>query len=506
MLRRWKQWSADHKGEKGSVIVESCIVFPVMFIVLAFIIFFGNVYYQMAQVDDCVQRAAIKGAQCIINPQQYDTVEKGMIPLSINDVAPYRYIFGEIPGASIDEIERKIGQDLQNEIEQKTSTYFIDMNPTLFGNNKKIAEFNNYVFYSDFRTQVEYEVRIPVSFSFMETPNLFRMKSRAVVPVNDTPEFIRNVDLVVDVFWNLKENKAIKSITDQFTKVKNFIDTFAGNNGSGDGSGGGTSSGGSGPQSGESGSGGGTPIPDSSAKPEKTAIPTLTPAPTPTLSPTPVPTPVPEDLESKLSNAGISSQEDISRANRLKAAGVSDEDIIDIIKNNKQVPRNIQKKILKEDPEFAYLKDDIVSILSIIDKGYDITQWKGKLSGKLKMTDGEWSAVDKYLREGHDVYRIPEEADKKTSDFTVDGKQIEYKQIISGGEYAQLLGQAKKYAKTAFPDGDNDGKHADVLVLDWTAPTVKLTVEDAKNMADEIKKLYPNNKIEIWTKNGEVIR
>lgn len=225
MGRFFDKFKNKIKDCRGMVIVESTIVFPVMFFVLFFILYIGNAYYQIAQVDDCVERAAIKGAQCIANPQQYETVDEGMIPLSIKDVEPYRYIFGEIPGGSIDEIEKKIGDDLIREINESTVSFFIKMNPNIVGDTGNIAEFNNYILYSTFSVELEYEITFPIRFFGASEPTILKMQSHAEVSVSDTPEFVRNIDMVADMFVGTKIGDGI---TDAFTKVNNFIKTFAG--------------------------------------------------------------------------------------------------------------------------------------------------------------------------------------------------------------------------------------------------------------------------------------
>lgn len=225
MKNLFKKFLDKVKKEKGLVIIEATIVFPVMFFVLFFIIYIGNAYFQIAQVDDCVSRAALKGAQCIANPQQYETVDEGMIPLKVNNAEPYRYIIGELPGGSINEIERKIENDLIKEINESTLSFFIKMNPKVTGSTDKIAEFNNYFLYSTFKVGVKYEVRFPIRFFGAAEPTILRLQSHAEVAVSDTPEFVRNVDMVADMLYDTDLGN---NIADTFTKVNNFIKNFAG--------------------------------------------------------------------------------------------------------------------------------------------------------------------------------------------------------------------------------------------------------------------------------------
>lgn len=214
------------KDETGMVsIIEATIVFPVMFFVLFFIVYMGNAYYQIAQVDAIVMEAAIEGSEWIVNPQQYDMEKKGTIPVNIRNIDPYRYILGEIPGASIDKIEKQIAKDMEDRI-SRCHSFFIDMNPKITSQKKDMAEYHNYLIYSTFSTEVTYEVTFPIRFFGEKETTVLKMASCANVAVNDAPEFIRNVDMAEDLVKDLigeeieKFSKAMKS---KFTSINNFL-------------------------------------------------------------------------------------------------------------------------------------------------------------------------------------------------------------------------------------------------------------------------------------------
>lgn len=211
------------KEERGFAIVEATIVFPVMFFVLFFIIYIGNAYYQMAQMDSCVARAAIRGAQYVSDPQQYDMAVNGIFPVYIKDVEPYRYIFGELGNGSINKIEDIIADEVVKEVEGSMS-FFSKMKPKITINKESIAEFNNYVLYSTFSVKVDYDIRFPIKFIGEEAPVIMKLSACAEVPVNDTTEFVRNVDMVVDLTSRTKFGKSVASM---FSKVNSFLNTFA---------------------------------------------------------------------------------------------------------------------------------------------------------------------------------------------------------------------------------------------------------------------------------------
>lgn len=214
------------KSDRGMVIVEATIVFPVMFFVLFFILFIGNMYFEQAKVDDIVLRYATKGAEYVADPFQYDMERTYSVPTDVNalDIEPYRYILGSITNGSVSAIEDKISEEVKNEINSNSLIFFSNSTANIVGtDNSKIATFKNYVIYSTFVVQVNYKIKFPIRFLGNESPTIVNLSSRAEVPVSDSSEFIRNVDMVVDLLDGTSTGDTIKSI---FDKINDFIGQF----------------------------------------------------------------------------------------------------------------------------------------------------------------------------------------------------------------------------------------------------------------------------------------
>lgn len=209
------------KGEKGAVqIVEAAFVFPIMFIILFFLIYMGNAYYVKAQVESVVETYALEGAGYCADPILETIKQDGSVPsLSSLKTEPYRYIFG-----GMNDIENKIGTSVEAELNGQSASFFKHMLPHLKTHRANIAKFNNYVVYSTFSVEVEYVVEFPIKFLGADSPEILTINSRAEVPVNDTAEFIRNTDMVIDLFHGTKIGQ---SISDVFGKINDFISSFA---------------------------------------------------------------------------------------------------------------------------------------------------------------------------------------------------------------------------------------------------------------------------------------
>ena len=214
------------RKNNGMVIVEAAIVFPIMFFVLFFIIFIGNMYFEQAKVDDITLRYATKGAEYVSDPFQYDMERTHAVPTDVNalDIEPYRYILGSITNGSISDVEDRISQEVKDEINDNSLIFFSNSRANIVGSdNSKIATFKNYVIYSTFIVQVNYEIKFPIRFLGNESPTIIKLSSRSEVPVSDSPEFIRNVDMVVDLLDGTSTGDTIKGI---FEKINNFIKQF----------------------------------------------------------------------------------------------------------------------------------------------------------------------------------------------------------------------------------------------------------------------------------------
>lgn len=98
------------------------------------------------------------------------------------------------------------------------------MKPQINTAGDKIAKFNNYIVYSTFSVDVDYKIKFPIRLLGESKATILHITARAEVPVNDTAEFIRNTDMVVDYAEQTKVGNFIKSA---FGKVNDFISSFA---------------------------------------------------------------------------------------------------------------------------------------------------------------------------------------------------------------------------------------------------------------------------------------
>lgn len=208
-------------NEDGAVsIMEATFVFPIMFIVLIFLIYMGNAFYIKTQIDGIVVDKAIKGASYCADPMLEIIEETGAIPsLSNLDIKPYRYLFG-----GMDDIEVSIGREVKESIEGTYVSFFRNMKPQILSDSGNIAKFNNYLAYSTFSVDAQCKIDFPVKMLGSDEAFSITLNVRSEVAVNDTTEFIRNVDMAIDYF---EDNPVVEKIRGIFEKVNEFMQSFA---------------------------------------------------------------------------------------------------------------------------------------------------------------------------------------------------------------------------------------------------------------------------------------
>ncbi len=204
------------KEEKGAVqIIEATIIFPVMFLILFSLIYMGNCFYIKAQVEALAERYAIKGANHCAD-SLLDDIESGAGISLKSDSKPYRYIFGNDAAA----IESTIEDSIRNEINGSSASFFRNMKPVI---ETCEAKYDSHFVYANFYVDIKCSLYFPITF-FGESPRLVTFSGYAEVPVSDTPELIRNIDMVSDYLEGTKVKSYIVKV---FSKITEVIGKFA---------------------------------------------------------------------------------------------------------------------------------------------------------------------------------------------------------------------------------------------------------------------------------------
>lgn len=208
------------KNEDGVVFVEASVVFPIMFLVIFLMIYAGNAYYQKCRVEAIATELAISGAAYCADPL-LSSAESGSIPsvASVN-VYPYRAFDPDGVGST----EADIQELLEDRVEGLGTGLFSSMAPDV---KTADAEYKNGFIYSTFIVDMEYRIKLPVRMIGRSDYYYLTFNSHISMPVSDSTELIRNVDMVEDYLEQLgvmeKVDTFTQKITEAVTKAKEWM-------------------------------------------------------------------------------------------------------------------------------------------------------------------------------------------------------------------------------------------------------------------------------------------
>lgn len=206
------------KRERGEVIVEATIIFPIMFLVVFLMLYAGNAYFQKSRIEAVVTEMAYYGSAQCADPLLKQVQENKKVPgFNANyDIQPYRYIVG-----NMGKIEQDVEKQIQNKISKMGTGLFNHMKPNT---SYLDAKFNNAYIYSTFSVEVHYKIPFPIRLMGMKDNFSMEVSSRCDVPVSDVPEFIRNVDMIEDWMEASEEGqKLIQKTQDALSKIDKYV-------------------------------------------------------------------------------------------------------------------------------------------------------------------------------------------------------------------------------------------------------------------------------------------
>ncbi len=213
------------KKEDGMLIVEATMVFPVMFLVIFTMLYLGNAYFQKSRVEAVVNDMAFYGAAQCADPLLKIVEDNNGVPSYSEanyEIQPYRYLMGEWGSSGgMNQIEDDIEKQIKDKIGEISTGLFAKMKPRKATVD---AEFQNAFIYTTLDVEVSYEVPLPIRLIGMEENFCYKSSIKIELPVSDTPEFIRNVNMVEDWIESTEAGqKAIDKTKNIMTKVAEYI-------------------------------------------------------------------------------------------------------------------------------------------------------------------------------------------------------------------------------------------------------------------------------------------
>ena len=201
------------KRQDGYLTVEASIVFSVLFFSLILILFIGMVLYQEVNLQSLAVRASERGG--VIYSARVSDMTTGIKTLEdFKNRDPYRNV-PFLNTFNDDAYENVIGEYVNNYLKENNvlsgerGSYNVDIINRLFSKRVKVNISNSY--------------RMPVdSISEMfGHKGPFDVDTTAVSAVVDSPDFVRNVDMVLDV---AKQTGVFETVENGYNKIMDALE------------------------------------------------------------------------------------------------------------------------------------------------------------------------------------------------------------------------------------------------------------------------------------------
>lgn len=224
------------KEENANSMVENVIILPLIFIVIYFMILMSFVMHDRATLDSAAKRGTIFAAKCISDPNYANILRKsghssGDLDTSVatfgdqsfkgvgDNIQPFRYLCMN-PATIINDTETEILNMIK-----KTKIPWREIKA-----ENVVVDVKNSIIYQTVSVSIKATYPMPAVFSAFGLPTEFEYEVNATTAVNDPDEFIRNVDLVVDIFVELDKKllggnvaNVVSKIGQMGTKLKDFL-------------------------------------------------------------------------------------------------------------------------------------------------------------------------------------------------------------------------------------------------------------------------------------------
>ncbi|MEY8338318.1 TadE family protein [Lachnospiraceae bacterium 62-35] len=216
-MKKWKE-------EKGVIMVEASIYFPIVIFTVFAMIYYGMVKYQESILTFQVQKIATEGAREIAFPG-YETFsgDGSLISAAVDfktstdfdsSVENYYDIYTKQLYRewqfNYDEYKGKIERDLEELMNQKTFLSGIDV--------EVHAEVHNQVIARQLEVTASYGLKSPKFLAYVGVPMDLKLRTVVKRSASNPVDLVRNTDLAFDLIDFLLEQFNLKDKVDTFLK------------------------------------------------------------------------------------------------------------------------------------------------------------------------------------------------------------------------------------------------------------------------------------------------
>ncbi len=180
------------KNTKGSFTVEASLVFSVVFIMVAAFVYIFTIMYQYVNVQSIADEAVTKGAYYYVNQ-----TGESYCSDSINEM--YWRIYDTNKNKKVSGINNYVNKLLSKSMFPSENNVSVDTYNKILMKNLQIE------------IQEKYPLPVGNMFDIFGLSSVLSLKAMSNSPLDDNAEFIRNMDIVKDI-WSCIQNSDNKWI------------------------------------------------------------------------------------------------------------------------------------------------------------------------------------------------------------------------------------------------------------------------------------------------------
>lgn len=220
--------ASPRRGAAGMVIVEATFVYPVVFLVLIFVLMLGDVYYQRARIEAVVIDTALVGSASASSSALEQVVVDQATGLGVMDASkiendPYRFVFNMGSDGSVSENLAKYKESLTDQIGDGDASFF-GLAPDI---GSADVQYTSRFIYGDYLVSAGYDVDVPMATMLMpEGKATLGFGATAVSTVTSMGELTRNIDLVDDAYRSSGAKDLVDAVDNLATKVHEYWDAL----------------------------------------------------------------------------------------------------------------------------------------------------------------------------------------------------------------------------------------------------------------------------------------
>lgn len=209
--------TGKQKSENGTIIMEAVMIFPMVILTVIMLLTIGNAYYQRSRVEAILETKAIEGAAYCADELLRMAAAGKALPTNVKDapeIAPYKYIFS----GDTKNIVQGTQDEIISEVTNLKSGYFKGMEVK---NLVVKLDYSNVFVAQTVKADASYDIDIPIRLFGYQ----FKVKcnSHIEVPISDSPEFIRNVDMVLDYLERTPLREGFDKLQQMMNKAAEFF-------------------------------------------------------------------------------------------------------------------------------------------------------------------------------------------------------------------------------------------------------------------------------------------